>query len=102
MSGHPIFASSNTFVGETLSRRDDLISLAYTLLYMSGRKLPWYNTCLYEGGSDKEFEKMKYKKVGQMKIDLSPSKICGSKEKWLVPFLSMVNQYQFAQKPDYD
>ena len=101
MMGHPIFASVNTFRGATLSRRDDLQSLVYTLLYLLGRKLPWYNTCLFEGGSDKTTEKLKYKKIGRMKNDLSPGMVCGNSQKWLVPFLSTVNRYSFDEQPDY-
>ena len=39
--GNIIFSSKNAFSGYTLSRRDDVISLMYLLLYLVDSKLPW-------------------------------------------------------------
>ena len=39
--GNLAFSSKNTFMGMTLSRRDDLYSLMYLLIYLSCGKLPF-------------------------------------------------------------
>jgi serine/threonine protein kinase len=37
------FASLNSHFGQELSRRDDLISLGYALVFLAKRNLPWSN-----------------------------------------------------------
>ena len=59
--GHLIFASRWAALGETMSRRDDICSLVYTLLYLAGRKLPWFDI------TNRTFEE-----VGRMKLVLLP------------------------------
>lgn len=39
--GNMIFASRNAFIGKTLSRRDDLISLCYFLIYIIDGSMPF-------------------------------------------------------------
>jgi hypothetical protein len=41
--GTALFASINAHKGKDLSRRDDIESLAYTLLYLCSGTLPWKN-----------------------------------------------------------
>jgi len=41
VTGTPLFISYNNHVGNNLSRRDDLISLGYTALFLYRKTLPW-------------------------------------------------------------
>jgi len=41
--GTALFASVNAHLGKDLSRRDDIESLIYTLIYLCAGTLPWKN-----------------------------------------------------------
>lgn len=41
--GNAIFSSKNAFARITLSRRDDIISIMYLLVYLIDTKLTWIN-----------------------------------------------------------
>ena len=41
--GNLVFASANSHVGHELSRRDDMESLLYVLVYLATGWLPWLN-----------------------------------------------------------
>ena len=43
MVGTALFASINAHKGSELSRRDDIESLVYTLIYLITGTLPWKN-----------------------------------------------------------
>jgi serine/threonine protein kinase len=43
ISGNPLFASANAHLGKEPSRRDDLESLGYTMLFLLTNDLPWYD-----------------------------------------------------------
>lgn len=43
MVGTIKFSSINTMLGLEYSRRDDLISLGYTLIYLLKGTLPWFS-----------------------------------------------------------
>jgi serine/threonine protein kinase len=63
------FASTNAHLGIELSRRDDIESLGYVLIYMSRGNLPWQN--LGKGNSDG-----KYEKILQCKLNTSIEQLC--------------------------
>jgi serine/threonine protein kinase len=46
--GTPKYVSYFTHCGDTVSRRNDLISLGYMYLYLNYRELPWENTSMIE------------------------------------------------------
>jgi serine/threonine protein kinase len=48
VNGTPEFASINCHRGSTLSRRDDLESLVYTMAYIAKGELPWIGLSNYE------------------------------------------------------
>lgn len=65
------FASINAHLGIELSRRDDLESLGYVLIFMATGKLPWQSLAKPE-------EKNKYEKILQSKLNTSIDKLCQS------------------------
>lgn len=44
--GTALFASINAHMGHELSRKDDIESLIYTLIYLLTGTLPWKNICI--------------------------------------------------------
>lgn len=89
------YASVNSHLGYTLSRRDDLISLAYILIYFLKGKLPWQKV----NGDNKE---EKYDNIRKLKHTLGTSMICQGLPKEFQQFLDYCIQLRFEQRPDYN
>jgi serine/threonine protein kinase len=94
MCGTARYASMNALSGLQLSRRDDLESLSYMILYFLLKKLPW------QGITAKNLEK-RYKKIYDKKAEL---------EKWdkfkelptqIKNFVKYCRSLGFSQDPDY-
>ena len=93
--GTPIFASIYTHLGIEQSRRDDLESLAYILIYFRKGDLPWTKV---KGKNRKE----KYSKVLSLKININISDLCSDLPEEYSKFLKYARDLQFEEKPDYD
>ena len=65
------YASINAHIGKELSRRDDLESIAYTLIYFCKGKLPWQEV---KGGTRKE----KYACIKEIKCNTTVEQLCNS------------------------
>ena len=64
--GNLVFASKNAFKGQSLSRRDDLISLGYLLLYLLDGDL---NFMMSVNSNDSEPDQQaEFQAIGQMKV----------------------------------
>lgn len=63
------FASLNSHYGQELSRRDDLISLGYALVFLAKRNLPWSNV-------KRKTQQKKLVKVQEMKEKTSVEELC--------------------------
>jgi hypothetical protein len=63
------FASINTHMGFEQSRRDDLESLGYLLVYLSFGSLPWQ-------GIKAKTKYEKYNKILELKLNLVPNNLC--------------------------
>jgi hypothetical protein len=86
------FASINALLGVELSRRDDLESLAYMLIYFL-HGLPWQGI---RGDSKK-----KHAEVLQMKVSTSSQVLCDGLPTEFETFLNYVHGLEFSQKPNY-
>jgi hypothetical protein len=64
-----LFASHNAFNFKTLSRRDDLISLAYLTVYLVSGELNWFRGM--KSKDPKLFEKVK-----KIKNQMTPQSLC--------------------------
>ena len=69
LTGTARYASINTHLGVEQSRRDDLESLAYTLIYLMKHKLPWQ-------GLKDENELVRYAKIMEIKKSISVPELC--------------------------
>ncbi|KRX10820.1 Protein kinase-like domain [Pseudocohnilembus persalinus] len=88
------FASINAHKGCELSRRDDLESFAYMLVYLLTGTLPWI-------GIKAKNKDDKHTKVRQMKINMPEEDICDGCPKQFVTFLKYAKSLDFQEKPNY-
>ena len=87
--GSPLFTSLSGHRGDTLSRRDDLESLGYVLVYLFHGRLPWQH--LFPQASDHIFTK---------KTSILTEDRCSRLEPFSDYFQS-VKGLSFGQAPDY-
>lgn len=69
MIGTPLFCSMNTHKGLEASRRDDLESWVYMMIYLI-KKLPWEDYALRKKEGDfiaEEIKQNSYEKIGKIK-----------------------------------
>ena len=97
--GNFLFASVNAFNFQTLSRRDDLISLCYMLVYLIDGDTPFL---LDEEQGVQNPRKVMFDKIKEIKRNLIPEYLCQSKNAMLLlPFVKAVFELTFDEKPDY-
>jgi casein kinase 1 len=97
LTGTARYVSVNTHLGMEQSRRDDLESLAYVLIYFASGTLPWVSK-----GGHKVDKAEKYERIAEQKAALSPEALCRFLPQPLFEFLVYVRSLQFAEDPDYD
>ncbi|KAF5783453.1 putative protein kinase CK1-CK1-Pl family [Helianthus annuus] len=85
------YASVHAHLGRTASRRDDLESLAYTLVFLHRGRLPWQG---YQG-DNKSFL------VCKKKMATSPEMLCNFCPAPLKHFLEIVVNMKFDEEPNY-
>jgi serine/threonine protein kinase len=94
LTGTVRYASVRTHIGEEQSRRDDLESLGYVLVYLIRRKLPWMGL----GGKDKADQ---HSRVMKLKIDTTPEQLCEGLPPAFVHYFRHVRSLEFDQSPNY-
>ena len=88
------YASINSHLGNDQSRRDDLESIAYVLIYLMKGSLPWQKLPIKD-------KKEKLKMIRQMKINTSVEELCDGIKPEFATFLTAVKNLEFEEKPDY-
>ena len=81
--------------GISASRRDDLISMVYVMIYISNKQLPWQ---LIEYTSMEE----RVCKIYQHKYSISPNMLCQGVPDMLVTILVYCYNLNYVDVPDYD
>ena len=94
LTGTVRYASVHTHLGEEQSRRDDLESLGYVLVYLIKRKLPWMNA----GGNDK---KEQSERIMSIKIKHTIEELCEGLPTSFVHYFRHVRALTYEQTPDY-
>ena len=89
------YASVYTHLGIEQSRRDDLESLAYCLIYFFNGFLPW------EKIKAKNNE-IKYRKILEQKMNINIQNVCKNLPIEFDEFLKYTRDLQFEMKPDYN
>ncbi|XP_020273465.1 casein kinase 1-like protein HD16 [Asparagus officinalis] len=85
------YASVHAHLGRTASRRDDLESLAYTLIFLQRGRLPWQG---FQGEAKSYF-------VCKKKMSTSPELLCVSCPQPFKQFLEIVVNMKFDEEPNY-
>jgi len=88
------YASINIHLGIEPSRRDDLESLGYVLLYFAIGSLPWQ-------GLRAKNKKTSLKLIGDTKIFTSLKILCDGLPSALETYITYVRNLEFDEEPDY-
>ena len=88
------FCSSNATRLLQQSRRDDLESIGYMLVYLMKGSLPWQNVKI-------DNKKENYFKVAQLKKLINPEILCKDLPKEFAQYLRYVKNLKFEEEPNY-
>ncbi|XP_057311777.1 casein kinase I-like [Hydractinia symbiolongicarpus] len=94
LTGTARYASINTHLGIEQSRRDDMESLAYVLMYFNLGTLPWQ-------GLRAGTKRQKYEKISEKKMSTSIEQLCRSYPPEFATYLNYCRALRFDDKPDY-
>jgi casein kinase 1 len=101
--GNLIFGSKNAFKGHLLSRRDDLISLAYLLIYIVDGDLEFMKGQCESGDDNMSSNSDEFIKIGKAKLSMRPKDICPSFEsQQILPFIQEIYSLRFDEEPNYN
>ena len=89
------YASINALKGYELSRKDDLESAGYVLLYFIKGKLPWQ-------GIQTKTKDEKYKKILEKKEQISSKTLCEGLPQEFNNFIDYVRNLDYLEQPDYE
>ena len=93
LTGTPRYASINNHLGVEQSRRDDLESIGYVLIYFLKGSLPW------QGLKAKNAQK-KYRMILEKKQQVSIAQLCQGCPSQFAEFLAYARSLKFDAKPD--
>jgi len=94
LTGTARYASINTHLGIEQSRRDDLESLGYVLMYFNRGSLPWQ-------GLRAATKRQKYERISEKKMSTPIEELCRSFPAEFATYLNYCRTLRFDEKPDY-
>jgi serine/threonine protein kinase len=93
------FASINCMVGVQVSRRDDMVSLAYTLIYLLRGSLPWISN---QSHASRESLEARKRRILSEKLAWSAKDLCDGLPVQFAEFLEYAADLKFEEEPDYE
>ena len=94
-TGNLKYSSVNTMIGISPSRRDDIESLGYMLIYLYNRELPWESLTFKSKDeiSQKIYEKKKL---------ITMEELCKDMPKEMLEFMKYTKSLKFEEEPNYN
>lgn len=89
------YVSVNAHQGCEPSRRDDLESLGYMLIYFAKGNLPW------RGLKQRKSKASSYKKIGELKSSIHAADLCAGLPDEFSQYIEYCKSLAFEQTPDY-
>ncbi|KXJ14274.1 Casein kinase I isoform alpha [Exaiptasia diaphana] len=94
LTGTARYASINAHLGIEQSRRDDMESLGYVLMYFNRTSLPWQ-------GLKAATKKQKYEKISEKKMSTPVEVLCKGFPAEFAMYLNYCRGLRFDEAPDY-
>lgn len=94
LTGTARYASINAHLGIEQSRRDDLESIGYVLIYLLNGSLPWQ-------GLKANTKHEKYQRIMEKKISTPIESLCKGLPSQFASYIAYVRLLRFDDKPDY-
>lgn len=94
LTGTARYASINAHLGIEQSRRDDMESLGYVLMYFNRSSLPWQ-------GLRAATKKQKYEKISEKKMSTPIEVLCRGFPAEFAMYLNYCRGLRFEEMPDY-
>jgi len=95
MIGTARYASINIHAGSEPSRRDDMESVGYMLVYLIKGSLPWQ-------GLKKKTKDNPIDKIGEKKMMVNIKTLCDGLPECFYEYINYTRGLQFTEKPDYE
>ena len=95
LTGTTRYASVNAHKGMEPSRRDDLESIGYLLVYFLKGSLPWQGL---QARNDQE----RYKLITEKKLSISVERLCHELPNEFQDYLNYSRGLEFDEDPDYE
>ena len=95
LTGTARYASINALKGFEQSRRDDLESVGYVLMYLLRGSLPWQ-------GFQAKTKEERYKKILKKKIDVTSYDLCIGFPNEFEKFVEYTRRLEYTEEPKYD
>ena len=94
LTGTARYASINAHLGIEQSRRDDMESLGYVMMYFNRGSLPWQGLKAYT-------KKQKYEKISEKKMSTPIDVLCKNFPDEFAMYLNYCRGLRFEEAPDY-
>ncbi|XP_023238172.1 casein kinase I-like [Centruroides sculpturatus] len=94
LTGTIRYISINTHLGIEQSRRDDMESIGYVLMYFNRGSLPWQ-------GLEVATETERYEKIRELKMSIPVEVLCNGFPAEFATYLNYCRRLRFDETPDY-